>query len=144
MGSRCPKLAQRNHGAWQVRQELAPALDGTRRTFRRDGYETKAKAQTDLDRVRELLALAEPDDPEDREAISAMLAALDKRERLPETETVRRQLKAGLPLADKGTIGEWLDTWHGQERTAEPPRSPTSRTSGSTSSRRSDTFAGTG
>jgi hypothetical protein len=37
-GQACPKLTNRKHGTWGIRQELPPRRDGTRRTFRRAGY----------------------------------------------------------------------------------------------------------
>jgi integrase len=122
-GSKCPKLAQRNHGAWQLRHELPPAKDGKRQTFRRDGYavksaapdvrDTQPGAQDDLDRVRELLnvGLAEGE----QQAVAELLLSLDPKELLPSTEEVRRKLRAGQALGDNMTAGEWLEKWHAQE-----------------------------
>lgn len=95
LGSACPKLAQRGHGSWQLRQELAAAAGGTRRTFRRNGYDTKTAAQADHDKLRELMNLAGGDDAEDREAIASLLMALGPKESLPTAEVVRRKLRAG-------------------------------------------------
>lgn len=44
-----------------------------------------------------------------------MLDALDKDEALPDMDTVRRKLRAGQALAERMTVGEWLDRWTSQE-----------------------------
>ncbi|SDC73482.1 site-specific integrase [Actinokineospora iranica] len=113
MGAGCPKLSQRSHGAWQIRQELAPTPEGQRRTFRRLGYPTQTAAQADLDKVRALLALGEDED--DAEAVSAMLDALSKDDALPDVDTIRRKLRTGQALAKGMTVSEWLDRWTSQE-----------------------------
>jgi hypothetical protein len=115
LGTKCPKLSQRKHGSWQVRQELPRSPDGNRRTFRRDGLATKDDGQEVLDKIRELLDLA-GDDEEDREAVAAMLHSLDREESLPDAEVVRRQLRSGQALNDKGTIGDGLDAWLPQKK----------------------------
>ncbi|MFI5888330.1 site-specific integrase, partial [Streptomyces sp. NPDC051554] len=62
-GASCPKLkSSRRHGTWTAAQELDPAQDGRRRRFRRGGFETSAKAQEELDKVRALMAIPEEDD----------------------------------------------------------------------------------
>lgn len=109
IGAACPKLSQRNHGTWEIRQELASDGEGGRRVFRRKGYTAKTDAQAALDRVRELLNLAEHD--EDRDAVASLLLDLEPKDPLPEPEAVRRRLRAGQPLKDTGTIGEDLDAW---------------------------------
>jgi integrase len=109
LGARCPNLAQRKHGSWQVQQELERHENGKRRFFRREGFETKTLAEACRDRVRELLNIA--DDEDDRRAVSALLMSLSPKESLPSTEEVRRQLRAGQQLGDKLTVGEWLDRW---------------------------------
>jgi integrase len=115
LGAACPKLTQRGHGTWQLRQELAATADGTRRTFRREGYDTKKLAEADLGRVRELMNLAGEDDEEDRDAIATLLMAITAKDSLPAAEEVRRKLRAGLELSSKLTVGEWLDKWMKQE-----------------------------
>lgn len=109
LGSKCPKLSQRSHGSWQLRQELVPTAEDKRRIFRRQGYETQTKAQADLDKVRTLLALGTADG--DAEAISAMLDALGTDEEIPDAEAVARKLRAGQDLGTSGTLGDWMDTW---------------------------------
>lgn len=116
LGAACPKLGRRGHGAWRVRQELPPASDGTRRTFRRGGYEVKDDAQDALDRVRTLLALARDED--EARSIGDMLDSLDKNEPLPEPEQVVKKLRAGIALDDRGTLGPALWAWFEREKQA--------------------------
>lgn len=113
LGSKCPKLSQRSHGAWQLRHELAQDEAGKRRTFRRNGFETKGAAQVVLDDLRTLLALA--DDEDDREAITQLLTSLGPKDSLPTADEVSRKLRAGQALGDKITVGEWLERWLKQE-----------------------------
>jgi integrase len=113
LGSRCPKLKQRRHGTWYLQQELARSADDTRNLFRRNGYATQTDAQADLDRVRELVNLADGD-TDDLRAISEMLMALDPGEKLPEPDVVKQRLRTRQALNDKGTLGEWLDVWLAQ------------------------------
>ncbi len=115
LGAKCPKLTQRNHGSYQMRQEVSAKPDGTRQTFRRNGYATKDDALAELDRVRELLNLADGDE-QDALVVSEMLMALDRKEKLPEPELVKQRLRSKQALNDKGTIGEWLDVWYRQQQ----------------------------
>jgi integrase len=113
LGANCPKLKQRKHGTWYMQQELFRKPGDPRNLFRRRGYETKNDAQDALDKVRELIKLADGDE-ENLQAITVMLMALDRREAIPKPEEVRTQLRSKLDLNSKVTIGEWLDTWYAQ------------------------------
>ncbi|WP_198681351.1 tyrosine-type recombinase/integrase [Lentzea terrae] len=93
---------------------MESTTEGTRRTFRRQGYETQTAAQNDLDKVRALLRLGEGS-KEDAEAVSAMLDALEKDEPIPDYEETARKLRSGQNLVENLTIGEWLDIWQSQE-----------------------------
>jgi integrase len=110
LGAKCPKLSQRRHGTWYVQQELASDPSGPRKIFRRQGFATKDEAQDELDKVRELVRLA-GDDEADLRTITEMLMALDRNEDLPDPDTVRGRLKAGVALNPKQSLGEWLDHW---------------------------------
>ena len=81
-GQSCPKLAQRRHGIWNLRQELPPREDGSRRIFRRGGYASANDAQQDLDKVRALLAFADADDDESRDRVADLLESVAA-EKLP-------------------------------------------------------------
>ncbi|WP_345638476.1 site-specific integrase, partial [Streptomyces lacrimifluminis] len=86
--------------------------DGARRSFSRAGYESLKAAQTDLDHVRSLLALAEKDDPDSLRRLVDMLEKVSvEKAPLPAIEETRRRLRAGLALRGNLTVGEWLDQW---------------------------------
>ncbi|AXG79372.1 site-specific integrase [Streptomyces paludis] len=111
-GRSCPKLSNRRHGTWSVRHELTNRPDGTRREFRRSGFESSAEASKELNKVRALLAIPEEDDPAGHLAISDMLETCTKnKEPLPDYDETRRRLAAGQALNPKMTLAEWLDLW---------------------------------
>lgn len=117
LGNACPLLARKNHGAPFIRQELPPAEDGKRRTFRRTGYTKVTDAQTDLDRVRSILDLA-GDDEHDQQRIGDYLAGIAaERADIPEPAKVAAKLGVGVPLDGKMTVGEWLDVWLASKKT---------------------------
>lgn len=112
LGKNCPKLSNRKHGSYSIRQELPPREDGTRRSFSRAGYESLKAAQGDLDHVRALLGLADTDDAEGLAQIAELLEKVaDEKAPLPDIEATRRRLSHGLDLTSRLTVGEWLDTW---------------------------------
>ncbi|MFJ2905523.1 tyrosine recombinase XerC [Streptomyces sp. NPDC087212] len=112
LGTSCPKRNSKNHCTYSIRQELSPRADGSRRSFARGGYDSRKAAQADLDHVRALLGLAESDDPEGTELISAMLAEVSSEKTpLPDVEETRRRLNAGQDLVGSLTVSEWLDRW---------------------------------
>lgn len=116
-GQSCPKLSNKRHGLWNIRQELPPREDGTRRTFRRSGYSTKTEAQADLDKVRTLLAIPDEDDPEGRTRIGDLLENVgSNKESVPDYDETKRKFRAGQSLTAHTTVGEWLDTWLASKR----------------------------
>ncbi|GHC37860.1 site-specific integrase [Streptomyces cinnamoneus] len=112
LGASCPKLKQKRHGTYSLRQELPARPDGKRRSFARGGYGTKTEAQADLDKVRALLALPDTDDAEGQHRIAELLekVAADKAP-LPDLEETRRKFRTGQSLTAHITVGEWLDEW---------------------------------
>ncbi len=111
LGQSCPKLNQRRHGTWGLRQELPLGTDG-RRTFRRSGYASATEAQTDLDLVRALLAIPDLDDIDGRQRLGDLLEHVaSAREPLPTVDTIRRKFRSGQSLTTRLTVGEWLDIW---------------------------------
>lgn len=112
LGKKCPKLSNRKHGSYSIRQELPPREDGTRRSFSRAGYESLKAAQADLDHVRALIGLADADDVEGLSQIADLLEKVaDEKAPLPDIEATRRRLSHGLDLTSRLTVGEWLDMW---------------------------------
>ncbi|WP_414168414.1 tyrosine-type recombinase/integrase [Streptoverticillium reticulum] len=111
-GQSCPKLTQKRHGLWNVRQELPLREDGTRRTFRRSGYTSKNDAQNDLDRIRTLLKIPGNDDAEGRVRIGDLLEAVASgKEPIPDYEETKRKFGTGQSLTVHTTVGEWLELW---------------------------------
>ncbi|MEU4200832.1 tyrosine-type recombinase/integrase [Streptomyces sp. NPDC026294] len=111
-GNSCPKLKNRRHGTWLVRHELTNRPNGTRREFRRSGFESSTDAKEEMSKVRALLAIPDQDDPAGHVAISDMLEdCAKKKEPLPDYEETRRRLAAGQALNPRMTVGEWLDIW---------------------------------
>lgn len=117
LGTSCPLLSKKNHGALLVRQELPLDADGKRRPFRRTGYGSVKEAQADLDRIRAILDLA-GDDEDAQRRIGDLLAGLMKsRGLIPEPVEVSRKLGVGVELDGKMTVGEWLDVWMASKKT---------------------------
>lgn len=112
LGASCPKLKSRRHGVWSVFQELDPAQDGRRRRFRRGGFDTSAKAQEELEKIRALMAIPEEDDTWGRTQISDLIEnCLKEKEPLPDYGETRRRFQTGQLLNAKTTVAEWLDIW---------------------------------
>ncbi|MEJ8653855.1 site-specific integrase, partial [Streptomyces sp. MS1.AVA.3] len=113
----CPKLKNKNHGVWLVRQDLPPREDGTRRLFRRYGYATKTEAQGDLDKVRTLLGITSKDDTEGRRRLGDLLESVSAtKEDIPNYEETKRRFGTGQSLTTHMTVGEWLESWLGGKK----------------------------
>ncbi|MEU2264893.1 site-specific integrase [Streptomyces olindensis] len=119
LGTKCPQLTKRTHGAYQLRQEIPAAADGTRRTFRRTGYATGKDAQSDLDKVRAILDLVDDgDDGHYARQIGDLLAKVQSdRADIPDAAEVKRRLAGGVALDSDMTVGEWLDAWVAAKKT---------------------------
>jgi integrase len=117
LGSACPTLARKNHGAPAFRQELPADRDGKRRTFRRTGFDTVAKAQAELDKVRAILDLAKGDDDAEQRVAALLVDVAKNRSPIPDIIEVQRRLGVGIPLEGKMTVGDWLDTWLASKKT---------------------------
>ncbi|MEV0115517.1 site-specific integrase [Streptomyces sp. NPDC050844] len=112
LNSSCPKLNQRNHGLFSLVQELPPRKDGTRRRFRRSGYDTKTKAQNDIGKLRALLNIADEHDVEGRARIADMLETVSaSKDPIPDYDETKRKFATGQSLTQHMTVGEWLNTW---------------------------------
>ncbi|MFD4259991.1 tyrosine recombinase XerC [Streptomyces sp. NPDC058534] len=117
LGSKCPKLKRKNHGAVALRQELPPDADGKRRTFRRTGYDGVTKAQGDLSRLQAILQLP-GDDETEQQRVGDLLADVSKRRvAIPQAVEVQRRLGVGISLDGTTTVGEWLDRWMASKKT---------------------------
>ncbi|MEU0058494.1 site-specific integrase [Streptomyces sp. NPDC006334] len=123
LGQKCPLLAKRNHGTYQLRQELPAAADGTRRTFRRTGYEKVTDAQGDLDKVRAILDLVDGDDQFGHKVSDLLVQVMSDRAPVPDAGEVKRRLFAGVALSSDMTVGDWLDSWVAAKKTKRRTRS---------------------
>lgn len=118
LGQECPDLSKRNHGNFEIQQPLPPGEDGRRRRFRRTGYATGKDANTDLSRVQAVLDLADEDDQDAQQRVSALLMdVMRDRLKIPDPVEVKRKLGVGVPLDGKMTVAEWLDTWLAGKKT---------------------------
>ncbi|MFJ4712679.1 site-specific integrase [Streptomyces sp. NPDC088785] len=117
LGSKCPQLKKRTHGALTLRQELPLDDTGRRRPFRRTGYTLLKEAQADLSRLQAILDLAGDDDA-DQIRVGDYLAEVQRtRAPIPEAADVQRKLGVGVPLDGKMTVGDWLDVWMASKKT---------------------------
>jgi integrase len=117
-GQTCARLRRANgswspgHGSWHFQLELPPHPGAPRRgPLRRGGFATQDAAQEEMDRVRELLAIAPADDPEARARIAdTIMAAIRDTGLLPDPKFVRRAVGGGHdPAIRPPTTGEWLE-----------------------------------
>jgi integrase len=119
LGRQCPRLRRGNgwnpdHGSWYYQLELPPRADGTRRPpLRKGGFDSKTDADAQLDRARQLLAIAPPDDPDAAIGIAdAITAAIRVTGELPDPARVRKAVGGGHdPAVKPPTVGEWLEEW---------------------------------
>jgi integrase len=123
-GRTCPKVKRRNgtwnpdHGIWHLQAELPPRADGTRRPLRKGGYTTQRDAEADLERIRSLLALAEP---HDTPALTTIADAIDTahraKEPLPSHDEIKRHIHTGISATDLPTVADYLNHWLAGRRT---------------------------
>ncbi|MFG2406862.1 tyrosine recombinase XerC [Streptomyces brevispora] len=117
LGAKCPQLSKKNHGNYELHQELPPGDKGVRRRFRRTGYELVKDAEKDLTAVRAILDLAEEDEDAERRLGDLLAVVMREREPIPDTTDVKRRLVAGVPMNTSITVGEWLETWVNSKKT---------------------------
>jgi hypothetical protein len=112
LGGSCPKARNSRHGTWSYRIELPADADGERRPRRRSGFEDAASAQKELDQVRALLALPDPDDPAVVTRVGDVIAAaLHDKKALPSVEEIRTLLKARVATLEFPCMGPFLLKW---------------------------------
>ncbi|MBL7486513.1 site-specific integrase [Frankia sp. AgB1.9] len=118
LGTRCPKLRRSggawrgDHGAWAYQVDLPPTPGGRRQLARRTGLASQTAAQDDVDRIRTLIAIADPDDTATRLRIAELiLQTLRTNLPLPEVADIQRRYQRRADLSPTITVGEWLTTW---------------------------------
>lgn len=130
LGRACPRLRRpdgrwsRDHGIWGYQHELPPTRTGRRRPHRRAGYDSAAAAQAALDEVRDLLALADPIDPDQATLIGDVVQdATASRAPLPPVAEMQTRLRTGNPAAAPPTVADYLPGWlAGRRKLAEGTR----------------------
>ena len=87
----------RDHGTWYYQLELPSHPGGTRRApLRRGGFTNQTAAQHELERARELLAIADPRDTGTRIRIAdAICRALKTTKELPDPAAIRKMARTG-------------------------------------------------
>jgi Phage integrase, N-terminal SAM-like domain len=112
LGLSCPKRHRTGHGQWCYRIEFPADAAGKRRPRRRGGFESATKAQVELDRLRELLAVPDDNDVEALRKVGDLVAdAISAKKPMPEVEAVRRLLHANVAGLTHPTLAQWLTGW---------------------------------
>jgi integrase len=112
LGSACPKRNRTGHGQWGWRIELPDDAAGNRRPRRRSGFESATAAQEELDRVRELLAIPDSEDADALRKIGDLIAdTLTAKKPMPEVDTVRRLVRAAVPVLEDPLLADDLPQW---------------------------------
>jgi integrase len=125
----CPRLRRANgswnpkHGTWAFQLQIPGTNATTRAHLRQSGHETSDKAQTALDEVTTLLALADKarDPLATRLAIADLIRpALKARTKLPDADAVRRTIGLGLTVGTDPTVDEYLVRWVADRKDLRP------------------------
>jgi integrase len=112
LGDACLKLTNKRHGQWYFRIELPKDAQGGRRPRRRGGYESATEAEKGLQRVRDLLGIAEEDDSETLQKIGDLLAGvISQQQPLPEIDAVRRLVRAGASVLEHPLMDTEFDAF---------------------------------
>ncbi|MFG3287215.1 tyrosine recombinase XerC [Streptomyces sp. NPDC048179] len=118
LGTSCPDLKKKNHGKYEIHQELPVDKDGHRRRFRRTGYAQVKDAEKELDKIRAVCDVADEDDEEHAVQIGDLLAKVQsERAPIPDAAEVKRRLAGGVSLDSDMTIADWLDAWVAAKKT---------------------------
>ncbi|WP_329521828.1 tyrosine-type recombinase/integrase [Spirillospora sp. NBC_01491] len=116
--AKCPRLRRgdgrwsSNHGSWYYQLELPSTMTGTRRNpLRRGGFPTQDAAEGELDRARELLAIAGDDSLTRNQIAELIISTVRATKRLPVPEEIRGKTRTGQDLDASITVGRYLETW---------------------------------
>ena len=109
LGSACPKLRQRHHGTYEA--ELRIDTPEGRRKLHRSGFATAAERDEFVERVRELVRLA--DDARTRQRIGDLVWSSTRQGgQLPAADDVRRRIGLGTDPAGTGeTFAQAWKSW---------------------------------
>jgi integrase len=125
IGQSCPKLKTASgawnskHGTWAFQLAIPVPTGAERVHLRRSGYRTLTAAQSALNRVVELLALADDADEPDlcRVQIAELIRPTLKNGRaLPDPEEIRTKVKLGQAIDSHLTVAAFLREWIGGKK----------------------------
>ncbi len=117
LGTSCPQLRRAGgrwndrHGSWWFLLQLPGP---TRRHLRQGGHSTRDEAEAVVDRIEQLLALAQdPDAPPGTLAdlIEHLRYCLRARSPLPDPALLGKRLALGQPVEGAITVEQWLTEW---------------------------------
>lgn len=119
IGQTCPKLKtttgawNSKHGTWAFQLAVPVPAGAERVHLRRSGYRTLTAAQSALNRVVELLALADDADEPDlcRIQIAELIRPALKTARLPDAAEIRQKVKLGQAIDSHLTVAAFLRAW---------------------------------
>jgi hypothetical protein len=130
IGQTCARLRRANgswspgHGSWHFQLELPPYPGAPRRgPLRRGGFATQDAAREEMDRVRELIAIAPGDDPEARARIADAIMAAIRGNRASARPEVRLQGRRGRPSACTSSRTSATSVSTGSASRTSPPSS---------------------
>jgi integrase len=116
LGRRCPSLHRKGggwsttHGSWHYQLELPPTLDNRRRQLRRGGFDTRDDALADRNHARALLSAAGAS-AHARVEVADLLQQYRSGTPLPQIDTIRQRVKAGLSAAGVPRLADYLRDW---------------------------------
>lgn len=118
LGARCPDLRKRHHGEYFI--EVRIDTTGGRRKLKRSGYAKAEDAEDALDRIRDLVRLA--DDDATRAKVGDLIWEASRGGgQLPGVDTVRQRLALGAGPGGSGeTFGQAWATWLAGKRKLRP------------------------
>jgi len=126
LGKTCPKLRRPGgswnptHGVWYLQIELPARLDGTRRPQRRGGFDNQTDADAKLEKIRQAVASADPNDPQELARVGDLIeAALRTGQSAPTVEQIRRMLYLGRDLTTAPSRADWRTEWLASRKTLE-------------------------
>lgn len=117
--TKCPRLRRADgrwhsgHGTWNYQLELPPHADGRRRgPLRRGGFPDQDTAQAELNKVKELLAIAGDDHTQQVKVADLIVHTVKETKQLPVPEEIRRKVRTGQDLDTVTmTVAEYLRAW---------------------------------
>lgn len=119
LGNGCPDLRKRHHGSWAIEVRMDTSAKPAAR-LHRSGFARSEDADAALDRIYDLVRLAE-DDLTRAKIGDLIFSSTERGGQLPDVGTVRRRLALGAGPAGSGeTFGQAWDAWLSGKRKLRP------------------------